>query len=350
MTIEGFLADLPKVELHVHLEGSIRPETLLALARRRRVDLPADSVDGLRRWFEFRDFEHFVSIYLKCSECLRDPEDFQLLVRDFVEEQARQNVLYSEAHFTIGTHLMNGRNGGEIRDAVWESIRDGEREHGVRLRLIPDIVRNVPWKWADETLEWALESREHGVVALGLSGFEATHANEPFRDHFETARRAGLHRVAHAGEHAGPESIRSALEVCHAERIGHGVRAAEDPELVERLAADGIPLEICPTSNVHLKVYESLEEHPLPELVEAGCVVTINSDDPPLFNTTLTEEYLRVAEAYDYPPERMAAFSRTALDEAFLDDEEDRAELAERWEAAATEAARRHLDREFEPA
>ncbi|MDX1631429.1 MAG: adenosine deaminase [Thermoanaerobaculia bacterium] len=323
--------DLPKAELHVHLEGSIRPRTLLELAGRRGVRLPADDVEGLRKWFEFKDFEHFVQVYLKCSECLREPEDFQLLVLDFMEEQARQNILYSEAHFTVGTHLMRGCAGRELRDALWESAREGEKRFGVTVRWIPDIVRNVPYRWADETLEWALEGREHGVVALGLSGYEATHPNEPFRSHFRAARKADLPRVVHAGEHAGPDSIWSSLEVCEPDRLGHGVRAIEDRELVEWLARRRIPLEICPTSNLCLGVYPDLERHPFRRLDETGCLVTINSDDPPLFNTTLSREYGRVAEGFGYPRSEMSRFARTAIEVGFLPPEERR-EILERWE------------------
>ena len=334
MSPDRFLLELPKAELHVHLEGSIRPETLLSLARRRRVDLPVDSVEGLREWFEFRDFEHFVDIYLKCSQCLRDPEDFQLLVRDFMAEQARQNILYSEAHLTIGTHLMNGCNGREVRDALWEAVQEAERQLGVRLRLITDIVRNVPYRWADATVEWALEAREHGVVALGLSGYEATHPAEPFRAHFGAAKQGGLHRVAHAGEHAGPQAIRDVLEICEAERIGHGVRAVEDSELVDRLAADAIPLEVCLTSNVRLGVFPCIEAHSFGRLHEVGCCVTIHSDDPPLFNTDLTREYQLAAETWGYSRETMVELARRSFQAAFVD-EEYREELLGRLEAVA---------------
>jgi aminodeoxyfutalosine deaminase len=313
---------LPKVELHVHLEGSIQPETLLRLARRRRVELPADSVEGLREWFRFRDFRHFVEVYLTCSRCLRDPEDFQLVTRELMREQARQNVLYSEVHFTIGTHLMNGASGTELREALWAAVQEGERELGVVVRWIPDIVRNVAYKWADRTLEWALDGRRHGVVALGLSGFEESHPDEPFVEHFEEAARQGLRRVAHAGEHGGPGSIRSVLEVCGVERIGHGVRAIDDPDLVAELAARDIPLEICPTSNVLLGVVPELAVHPLDPLWRQGVEVTVNSDDPPLFDTTLSQEYLRLAEAFGYGPGELAALALAGIRHAFLPAEE----------------------------
>ncbi len=311
---------LPKVELHIHLEGSIRPDTLLELARRRRVSLPADDEDGLRKWFRFDNFEHFVEIYLTCCKCLRDPEDFQLVAEQFLTDQARQNVLYTEAHFTIGTHLTNGANGLEVAEALHETFCEAERKHGIRARLIPDIVRNAGVQRADQTLEWALDSRDLGVVALGLSGFEEI-PNDEFREHFRVAAEEGLRRVAHAGEHQGPETIRAALDLCDAERIGHGIRVLEDPGLVERLRDEQIPLEVCPSSNICLNAVRDLGSHPFDELDAAGLQVTINSDDPPFFDTTLSDEYLRLARTFGYSIEKLAQLSRRAVRFAFTDDE-----------------------------
>ena len=319
--LEAFIREMPKVELHVHLEGSIRPGTLLQLAKRHRVSLPADTVEGLREWFRFKDFKHFVEIYLTCSQSLRDPEDFQLVAREFLAEQAAQNIRYSEVHFTIATHLRNGVNGSEVAAALGETLAEEERRLGVTARWIPDIVRDVSRQWADHTLEWALDGRGQGVVALGLSGFEAS-SDEPFREHFRVARQEGLHRVAHAGEHEGPDSIRSALEVCEPERIGHGIRSVDDTELLARLAEHEIPLEICPTSNVQLGAVPDLESHPIETIRRAGVTVTVNSDDPPLFETTLTEEYRRLAETFGYGAAELAALSWAALRHAFLTEEE----------------------------
>jgi adenosine deaminase len=214
----------------VHLEGALHPELLLALARRRRVTLPADDVEGLRRWMRYRDFEHFVDIYLTCSRCLRDPEDFQRLLGDFAARQEAQNVVYSEVHFTISTHLANGAPGGEVAQALGEAIADAGRRRGVTIRLIPDIVRNLGVDRADATVEWALEHRRYGVVALGLGGIEDRPA-QPFAEHFRAARQAGLHVTAHAGEQCGPDRIREVLAVCAPERLGHGIRVLDDPEL-----------------------------------------------------------------------------------------------------------------------
>jgi adenosine deaminase len=329
MSLDRFLLRLPKVELHVHLEGSMRPAVLLELARRNGIDLPARDEAGLKRWFRFTDFEHFVKVYVACSQALRGPEDFQLLTLDVLAEQAYQNVVYTEAHFTISTHLANGADGGEILAAMAEAIAEGERRYGVTLRLIPDIVRNVGVEAANRTLEWTLKGRELGIVAaLGLSGSERLYPNEPFREHFAAARQAGLHRVAHAGEHAGPESIRSVLEVCAAERIGHGVRAVEDPSLVEELKAAQVPLEVCPSSNVCLGVVPDYASHSFDRLYRAGVALSVNSDDPAFFNTNLTLEYLRLHQTFGYSPAELARLSLGALRQSFLP-EADRDRLEE---------------------
>jgi adenosine deaminase len=321
MSLDRFLLRMPKVELHVHLEGTMRPAILLELARRNGIDLPARDEAGLKRWFRFRDFEQFVQIYLTCSAALRNPEDFELLVLDFLAEQAYQKVVYCEAHFTVGTHVATGRDGEEIREALAAAIAEGERRYGVVLRLIPDIVRNVGPAMADVTLEWALAGREKGVVALGLSGSESRFASEPFRPHFQAAEAAGLYRVAHAGEHAGPASIRAVLEDCHPERIGHGVRAVEDPALVAELAERRIPLEVCPSSNVALKVFPSLAAHSFDRLKKSGVPLSVNTDDPAFFGTNLTREYLHLHQTFGYGPPELAGLSLAALWQSFLPEE-----------------------------
>lgn len=312
---------MPKVELHVHLEGAIEPATLLSLAHRHRIDLPADDEAGVRKWFQFSDFAHFIEIYLTCSKCLRDPEDFQEITYDFMAHQAEQNVLYSEVHFTIGTHLFNGVNGGEVAQALDEAMTEGEARYGTRMRLIPDIVRDVGVDRADRTLEWALDGRGKGVIALGLSGFESR-PNDPFREHFDVAHAEGLHVAVHAGETQGPESIRSALEICRPERIGHGVRSIEDPEFVEMLGTQGVPLEVCVSSNVCLGVVPDAESHPFDRLRQAGVELTVNSDDPPFFNTSLSNEYLVLHDTFGYDQSDLAQLSLAGLRHAFLSDSE----------------------------
>ncbi|MEM7049019.1 MAG: adenosine deaminase [Acidobacteriota bacterium] len=340
MSLRGFLQAIPKVELHVHLEGSMAPDTLWALARRHRVDLPANDLTGLRRWFRFRDFEHFVEIYLTLSACLKDAEDIHRLATDFLAEQARQNVVYSEVHFTISTHVANGLEGEAVMQALETAAAEAKRRHDIEVRWIPDIVRNNPVERADTTIEWALAGRGRGVVALGLAGMEKGFTNDPFLEHFAAARAAGLHRVAHAGEHAGPESVWSALEDCGAERIGHGVRAIEDASLVAELARRGVPVEVCPSSNLCLGVFPEMAHHSFDALRRAGVAVSVNSDDPPLFDTTLSDEYWRLAQAFGYDAGVLVELARAAFDHAFVGSAE-RQILKQRFEREVAACADR---------
>lgn len=325
-----FIADLPKAEIHVHLEGAIRPATLLKLARRHGVSLPSSTAEGLQSFFRFRNFDAFLKVYLMCSSCLREPEDFQLVVDDFLGEQERQNVLYTEAYFTVSTHIANGVNAGEVADAMLETIRENRRRRGVTLRLVPDIVRNVAPERADQTLEWALQHREELVAALGIAGKE-TSPPEPFREHFREAERQGLRRVAHAGEQTNAEDVWRVLEVCRPLRVGHGIRSVDDPQLVAELVKRSVPLEICASSNVCLGYAETLEKHPVRDLHARGVPFSVNSDDPAFFDTTLNREYREVARLLDLTPGEVIGLSRSALAHAFVEGDE-----------------RRRLEREFD--
>jgi adenosine deaminase len=338
--LDRFALEIPKVELHVHLEGSMRPNVLLDLAQRNGVALPAADIAGLREWFRFRDFDHFVEIYLTCSRCLRSAEDFRALTADVLAEQARQNIVYTEAHFTIQTHLGNGADGEAVRAAIADAVAEAERDLGVTLRLIPDIVRNVSVEAADKTIEWALADRTGLVVAVGLAGIENGYPNEPFREHFDAARKAGLRLVAHAGEHGGPESIRSVLDVVCPDRLDHGVRATEDPALVRELVLRRLPLDVCPSSNVCLGVYPELSAHSFDRLRRAGAAVNVNTDDPPFFDTDLATEYTLLARTFGYGADDLAGFSLAALAASFLP-EPRKAEMEQEFRRGFAEAAAR---------
>ncbi|HEY7832554.1 MAG TPA: adenosine deaminase [Ktedonobacterales bacterium] len=301
MTLESYLRAAPKAELHVHLEGSILPATLLRLAARNDVVLPADTVDGLRRWFVYRDFPHFIEIYVTITRCLRTADDYDEIVHEFGAEMARQHVRYAEATFSPGTHWALGVPYEVYFTGLTRGRERARHDFGVTINWIFDMVRGLPdpersRQLADYTTSVAIEGQRDGVVALGLGGNEAAGPPEPFAPYFDRARQAGLHAIPHAGETSGPESVWSALRDLGAERIGHGVRAIEDPALVAYLAEHHIPLEVCPTSNLRLGVYPDLASHPLRRLYDAGVMVTINSDDPPLFNTTLNDESALLAD------------------------------------------------------
>jgi aminodeoxyfutalosine deaminase len=302
-SIRQLICGMPKVELHVHLEGSIKPKTLLDLARRNGVSLPADDVEGLSRWYRFTDFKHFIEIYMTISSLICAPEDIELIAREFLRNQAAQTIRYSEVTFTPYTHFSTNRQipFDEQFDALTRAREWAARELDVHCGWVFDIARNVrPVEHSLTVADWAISGKEKGVVGFGLGGLETGHPPELFAEAFELARAAGLAAVPHAGEVAGAESIWGAIDILKAKRIGHGVRCLEDPKLVATLRERQIPLEVCPTSNVCLGVAADLAEHPLPRLLAEGLYVTINSDDPPMFNTTLTDEYLRVAETFRF--------------------------------------------------
>lgn len=325
-TIGNFITEMPKVELHVHLEGSVQPHTLLQLAKRHRVALPAEDLAGLRRWYEFRDFNHFLDIYMAISACLRSADDIELIAREFLAGQAQQNIVYSEVTFTpYNQCLTNHLSFDEQMEAVNRARAWGERELGVRMGVIVDIPRQVSPQEGDTIAAWVIEGYGDGIVALGLGGPEIGNPPQKFQRAFDRVRAAGIPCILHAGETEGPHSIWSALQVADSKRIGHGVRAVEDPELVAYLRQKQVPLEVCPTSNLCLKVYPSLEEHSLPELIRQGLYVTLNSDDPPMFNTTLTNEYLVGQRTWGWDLETIQTLVLNAVDATLLPENERRA-------------------------
>ncbi|MCK6630223.1 MAG: adenosine deaminase [Anaerolineae bacterium] len=314
MTLETFIQAMPKVELHVHLEGSIQPETLLKLAQRHGVDLPAKTVEGLRTWYTFTDFPHFIEVYLAVSSCLRTPDDIELIAREFLAGQAAQNIRYSEVTYTPYTHYKHrGLPFSEQLAALNRARAWAEAEDGVGMGLVLDISRDVSPEEGMLTAEWAISAMGEGVVALGLGGPEVGHPPEKFKEAFDRAYTAGLPSVPHAGETVGPASIWGALNELHAVRIGHGVRCLEDPALVDELRIRQIPLEVSPTSNVCLKVFPNLAHHALPLLLREGLYVTLNSDDPPMFNTTLTQEYLAVARTFHFGADTIEQLTLNAV-------------------------------------
>lgn len=296
MRLDDYLRAAPKAELHVHLEGAIQPSTLLALARRNGVELPATTLAEVRTWMAYRDFDSFCQVFMTCARCLRSAEDYEQVVYEWGAAMARQNIQYAEVTFSPCMHRYD-------HDVSWETSFDGltagrARAHAkfdVTINWVFDIVRDIAdpierRRRADYTVAVAIEGKADGVVALGLGGAEEGYPPEQFAPWFDRARAADLHSTPHAGEGAGPESIWGAVRALGAERIGHGVRAIEDPTLVAYLAEQRIALEVCPTSNVCLGIYRDYADHSLARLHACGVPITINSDDPCLFGATLTDE------------------------------------------------------------
>lgn len=319
MSLQTYLRAMPKVELHVHMEGAIQPETLLTLARRNGKPLPFDTVEALREWVRFEDFPHFVEVYVAITNCLTTVADIELIAREFLAGQAAQNVVHSEVTYTPYTvWQLTGIPFTEQIAAINRARAWAEDVHGVSMALVTDIAREVTVEKGHVTADWAIEYFGRGVDAFGLGGYEVGHPPEKHTAPYARARAAGLPSVPHAGETEGPASIWGALRELKAERIGHGVRCLEDPALVDELRARQIPLEVCPSSNVCLGVVESLEAHPLPRLIDEGLYVTINSDDPPLFDTSLNDEYVRCAEAFGFDAATMEQLSLNALRASLL--------------------------------
>jgi len=343
MSLNSFIRAMPKVELHVHVEGSIRPETLLKLARRNQVELPADTVEGLRQWYTFTDFPHFVEIYIALTNCIRTPEDLELIFREFLEGQAAQNIRHTEATYTAFTVFELSGIPFEVQMQAINRAREWAKQAlGVTLALIVDIAREVEPAVGMVTAEWVKEWRGRGVEALGLGGYEVGYPPERHTEALKLAQAAGVPCILHAGETEGPASIWGALKAGKSIRIGHGVRCLEDEALVAELRARQIPLEVCPTSNVCLKVVPTLAQHPLPRLLNAGLYVTINSDDPPMFNTTLTDEYVRVAETFGFGAAELEQFVLNALRASLLS-EAERAALEAEFVAEFTRLREEHL-------
>lgn len=330
-SMDDFVRTMPKAEIHVHLEGAIQPETLLDLARRHnRLDLlPGEEVETLRRWFTFTDFPHFITIYMTISNLLRDGEDFSTIVYAVGAEMAAQGIRYRELTFTpySHTHLLDkGLTFEEILAGLEDGRERARRDFGVEMRWVFDLPRTVSFRTgayhempAEITLAYALASMGHGVVGFGLGGFEVGAPPEPFAPHFARARAAGLASLPHAGETVGPASIWGALDALQADRIGHGVRAIEDAALLHRLCEAQVPLEVCPTSNICLHVYRRIAEHPFAHLDRMGLTVTVNSDDPPLFNTSLVQEYLLLANEFGYDRANLARIARRAFAVSFAE-------------------------------
>ncbi|MEU4780505.1 adenosine deaminase [Micromonospora sp. NPDC023633] len=318
--LQTFIAGLPKVELHVHHVGSASPRIVAELAARHegRSPVPADPA-ALADYFAFRDFAHFIEVYLSVVDLIRDQEDVWLLTHEVARELARQQVRYAELTVTPYSHVHRGIPAPAFCEAIEDARKRAEADFGIELRWCFDIPGEAGLAAAEETLRIALEERPDGLISFGLGGPEIGVPRPQFKPYFDRARAAGLRSVPHAGETTGPETVWDALRDLGAERIGHGISAARDPELLAHLAEHRIGMEVCPTSNVRTRAVASIEEHPLRQLVDAGLLVTINSDDPPMFGTTLNDEYAVAARLLDAGPEGLAALARDAVTASFLE-------------------------------
>jgi adenosine deaminase len=316
--VEAFIRGLPKAELHIHLEGSLEPEMLFELADRNRVAIRFDSVEQLRSAYRFSDLQSFLDLYYEGVSVLVRGEDFRDLTRQYTEHAWRDNVRHVEVFFDPQVHTDRGIAFETVVGGIHEALASARREHGITSRLIMCFVRHLSQAEAITALEQALPFRDQ-IAGVGLDSSELGHPPSKFVDVFARARAEGFHVVAHAGEEGPPEYIRQALDQLGAERIDHGVRAMEDPDLVRRLVHDRIPLTVCPLSNVKLGVFPSMRAHNLRQLLDAGLLVTLNSDDPAYFGGYLVDNYLAAQRALDLDRNDIHRIAANGFEASFLE-------------------------------
>jgi aminodeoxyfutalosine deaminase len=317
--LHPFIAGLPKAELHVHHVGSASPRIVAELAGRHADSRVPTDPDALADYFTFTDFAHFIEVYLSVVELIRTPADVRLLTFEIARDMARQNIRYAELTVTPSSSTSRGIPELGFMEAIEDARKAAEAELGVVLRWIFDIPGEAGLAAAEETTHLALDLRPEGLIGFGLGGPEIGVPRPQFKPYFDRAVAAGLHSVPHAGETTGPETVWDALTSLRAERIGHGTSSVRDPKLLEHLAEHRIPLEVCPTSNVATRAVATLDEHPVARMVEAGVLVTVGSDDPPMFGTDLNQEYAVVARLLGLDERGVADLAKNAVEASFLD-------------------------------
>jgi aminodeoxyfutalosine deaminase len=332
-----FIAGLPKAELHVHQVGSASPRIVAELAARHPGTVPSDP-EALRDFFVFDDFPHFIRNYLAVVDLIRTAEDVRLLTYEVAAEMATQQIRYAELTVTPYTAIREDLPLEAFLEAIEDARVGADRDHGLELRWIFDIPADFGIPAAELTAAAALDHDVPGIVGFGVGGSEQGFPRSMFTAQFDRARSAGLHSVPHAGETTGPETIWDALHSLHAERIEHGIAAVHDERLLEHLVEHGIALDVCPTSNVALRVVPELEEHPIRQLVAAGVTVTVNTDDPPMFATDLNAEYAIVARLLELDEAGVADLARAAVSASFAS-AETKSRLTAEIDAYAAERA-----------
>ncbi|WP_336208951.1 adenosine deaminase [Nonomuraea sp. LPB2021202275-12-8] len=331
MTINDFIDALPKVELHVHLIGSASVSTVLELSRRHPGSVVPANEEDLRAFYTFRDFPHFAQVYGAVNGLVRDPEDVATLVLGLARDLSGQGVRYVELQVTPYAHHIVGMPKREVTQALDLAAKQSVADHGVEMAYIFDIPGEFGEEAAKITLDHALREPPAALVGFGLGGIEQSRPRfrDAFRDAFAAARAAGLHSVPHGGEMTGPETIWEVIEGLGAERVGHGISCLDDPRLVAHLRETQLPLDVCPTSNVCTGQVQRIEDHPLPRMLAEGLFVTLNSDDPPMFATTLADEYRLAARVFGLGARELAGLARNGVQASYLPAERKQALMAE---------------------
>src|SRR5690348_9105030 len=317
--LDALIARLPKAELHIHVEGSLEPEMMLMLARRNGIALRHPTVEAIREAYRFTNLQDFLDLYYQGMSVLVHEQDFYDLATAYLGRAAAQNVRHCEIFFDPQGHTERGVAFKTMIDGLWRALRDGERAFGITSALILCFLRHLDEASAERTLEEAMPWRDR-IIGVGLDSSETGHPPAKFQRVFARARSLGLLAVAHAGEEGPPDYVREALDLLEVHRIDHGNRALEDPALVARLAAERMPLTVCPLSNLRLRVVPDMKAHPLRRMLQAGLMVTVNSDDPAYFGGYVTENFLAMQQALDLTKEEIVTIARNGFLSAFCDE------------------------------
>jgi len=315
--MKAFIHDIPKAELHIHIEGALEPELMLALAHKNGVALAYDAVEDIRRAYEFEDLQSFLDIYYQGARVLRDEADFYQLTWNYLQKAAEQNVRHTEIFFDPQTHTARGVAFETVVQGILQALADAEPHLGITSKLIMCFLRDLSAADAMATLEKALRFKDR-ITAVGLDSAEKGNPPQKFKQVFDRARRNGFKAVAHAGEEGPPEYIWQALKILQAKRLDHGVRCEEDTGLVNYLKENKVALTVCPLSNVKLKVFESMQQHNLKRLLDAGLWVTVNSDDPAYFGGYIEENFAVVQQVHQLDSADIYRLCRNAFKSAFL--------------------------------
>jgi len=313
-----FIKTMPKVELHLHLEGAFTFEFLLSLIDKYGGDWSIQNISDLKKKFIFNDFPHFIETWFWKNQFFREPEDFEQSTYFTLENLHRQNVVYAEVFYSPWDFVQFGLPVEAITEATLSGIRRAEIDFGINCKLIADLCRDYGADKAIDRFSQIIRYRDNGLIGIGLGGSEQKFPPGPFENVYKLAKEKGFHRVAHAGEAAGAESVWEAVQQLNVERIGHGVRAIEDLKLVEYLREKRIALEICVTSNLKTAVFPSNEAHPIKQFFNDGLLITINSDDPTMFGATITDEYVLLYEKLDFTPGSIKELTINAVNASFL--------------------------------
>src|SRR5262245_21980430 len=319
---------MPKAELHLHIEGTLEPELMFELASRNRVSLPYKSPEEVRKAYEFSDLQSFLDIYYQGTRVLLHDRDFYDLTWAYLQKAHEQNVRHAEIFFDPQAHTERDVTIAAIIEGIHQALQDGAKRFGISSKLILSFLRHLSTEDAMQTLEAALPFR-HAFAGVGLDSTKSGHPPVKFTDVFARAREEGLFVVAHAGEEGPPAYVWQALDTLGASRIDHGVRSMEDPVLIERLRAERIPLTVCPLSNIKLRVFDSMASHNLPQLLDAGLCITINSDDPAYFGGYINENFDAVGQAFELTQDQLRTLARNSFEAAFMEDDRRSRLLAE---------------------